>query len=262
MGSHSLPARISIAQKYLKDCLGLKFSAPIQRGAKGNQQRFYQPVEVPELRTKILAAWRQRDEQRRATKLAEAAAMTGTQAINGNCSSDFVSSSDTVNSTGNIYRSIPAVYQNAVYQNAVYQSEVGNQVVEPLQGVATEPNRLDDLVAMLSDAEDSQTFLALIEGYSPETVEDAIALQDSQHRRKELKTWLEAITGATETGLPPISAYREGDEVWFYNSQSEAKWLKGTIEKVGHGFVRCISGFLGALIERSEEIAPGDWVFS
>jgi hypothetical protein len=105
----------------------------------------------------------------------------------------------------------------------------------------------------------------VVEWYDDEVIENAIALQDSQHRRKELKNWLEALSGATEAvsaERPPISAYKEGDEVWFYNHQSEAKWLRGTIEKVGHGFVRCISGFLGALIERSEEIAPGNWVFA
>jgi hypothetical protein len=242
------PSPVSIAQKYLKDCLGLKFSAPIQRGAKGNQQRFYQPVEVPEIRTKILTAWRQRDEQRRAAKLAESAPVASPQVVNGGCESYFVSSYDTVNSTGNIYRSIPAVYQTAVYQNAVYQGEGGSQVAE--------------LVEALPYCDSPQAFAAVIEGYSPETVEDAIALQDTQHRRKELKSWLEALSGVTETvsgERPPISSYQEGDEVWFYHSWSEAKWLKGTVEKVGHGFVRCISGFLGTLIERTEEIAPGSW---
>lgn len=133
------------------------------------------------------------------------------------------------------------------------------------EGVTTKSNRLADLVAMLSDAEDARTFLALIEGYSSEMVEDAIDLQDSQHRRQELEGWLQALSVVTETASPerpPISSYREGDEVWFYNHQSEAKWLRGTVEKVGHGFVRCMSGFLGALIERSQEIAPGSWVFN
>ena len=242
------PSAVSIAQKYLRECLGLKFSNPIQRGAKGNQQRFYQPVEIPEIRTKILAAWRQRDEQRRAATLAESAPVASSELIDGSCESAFVSSCDTVNSTGNIYRSIPAVYQTAVYQNAVYQGEGGSQVAE--------------LVEALPYCDSPQAFAAVIEGYSPETVEDAIALQDTQHRRKELKSWLEALSGVTETvsgERPPISSYQEGDEVWFYHSWSEAKWLKGTVEKVGHGFVRCISGFLGTLIERTEEIAPGSW---
>lgn len=168
--------------------------------------------------------------------------------------------------------------------------EATARVSEPLQGVTTEPNRLTDLVAMLSDAEDSRTFLAQIEGYSLEMIEDAIALQDSQYRRQELQQWFTQLAQVKSTAgeklahsdrvedaialdhsqhelqdephqRPPISAYREGDEVWFYNYQSEAKWLRGTVEKVGHGFIRCISGFLGAVIERVDEIAPSHWEF-
>jgi hypothetical protein len=137
--------------------------------------------------------------------------------------------------------------QDIVFQTAEEQQPTFEQLVEAIQFVES-PEDLAT-VAKLYDLGD---------------VQDAIALQPNP-LRQQLKSWLQALSGATETvsgERPPISAYREGDEVWFYNYQSESKWLRGRIEKVGHGFVRCVSGFLGALIERSEEIAPGDWVFT
>jgi hypothetical protein len=138
-------------------------------------------------------------------------------------------------------------------------------VGQPTEAVALQPDPVTELVEAFPYCTDLETFAAVVEWYDDEVIKDAIALQDSQHRRKELESWLEALSSATEAvsrERPPISAYRQGDEVWFYHSWSEAKWLRGTIEKVGHGFVRCVSGFLGALIERSEEIAPGDWVLT
>ncbi len=113
---------VAIAQKFLRDCLGLEFSTPVQRGPKGNQVRYYQPVVVPELRQKILSIWHQRDTQTQAAKTAEQVAAVAAQSDMG--SLGFVpvdESSVPVNSIGNIYRSTAAVYQTAVYQTAVYQ---------------------------------------------------------------------------------------------------------------------------------------------
>jgi hypothetical protein len=62
---------IQIAQKILRQCLGLSFQAPIKRGAKGNQQRCYPSVQITPLRQKILEAWSKRDA---AAKEAKAAA--------------------------------------------------------------------------------------------------------------------------------------------------------------------------------------------
>jgi hypothetical protein len=52
---------IRIAQKILRQCLGLSFQAPVKRGAKGNQQRCYPSVEITPLRQSILEAWYLRD---------------------------------------------------------------------------------------------------------------------------------------------------------------------------------------------------------
>ncbi|NER25758.1 MAG: DUF3854 domain-containing protein [Symploca sp. SIO1B1] len=116
------PSPVSIAQRYLRECLGLKFSDPVKRGAKGNQQRFYQPVVVPELRHQLFAAWKQRDQLRRATKLAEETATTpsSTKAENGGNGCVTVPvSSVTVGSTGNIEYIETAAYQPAAYQEPV-----------------------------------------------------------------------------------------------------------------------------------------------
>ena len=116
------PSPVSIAQRYLRECLGLSFGDAVQRGAKGNQLRFYQPVAVPQLRQQIFENWKQRDQERRATKLASESAATpsSSKVENGNLDSVTVSvNSVPVNSTGNIEYIKPRVYQPAVYQEPV-----------------------------------------------------------------------------------------------------------------------------------------------
>lgn len=178
------PSPISVGQKYLRECLGLAFSKPVQKGAKGNQQRYYQPVEVPELRQKILSVWRERDAQLRAAKAAQAEiavqlaeSLSTSQCDNGALEGVTVEeNSVTVNSTGK-YRYIePAVYQNAVYQDAVYH-------VEPTQ----------ELAQALPFVEEVEDFTAVIQGYSQEVVENAIAVQDNQPRRKQLSEWFAGV---------------------------------------------------------------------
>jgi hypothetical protein len=64
---------VAIAQKLLRDCLGLEFSDPVKKGSRGNQVRHYQPVAIPELREKIFKVWLERDEVAKAAKAAKAA---------------------------------------------------------------------------------------------------------------------------------------------------------------------------------------------
>jgi hypothetical protein len=131
------PSPVSIGQKYLKECLGLKFSDPVKKGAKGRQVRYYQPVEIPELRQKTLLVWRQRDEQRRDAKLAESSATTQrSNGGNGSVREENVSSYDTVSSTGNNIYTEVAAYQSAEYQSAAYQDGAvegcSQETVEPM----------------------------------------------------------------------------------------------------------------------------------
>jgi hypothetical protein len=196
------PTPISIAQKYLKECLGLKLSNPIKKGAKGNQQRFYQPVEVPELRQKILAAWRQRDEHRKAAKLAEvqaAAAESTAEMTNNGGLTDFVSNYDTVSTTGNIY-----IYNCAAYQNAAYQGKhAAYQEPERVSGISealpTSVDTVAHLVEALSLCTSPREMAVLVETYPSEIIEDAIALQDDQPRRQQLRQWLEQLSQSSES---------------------------------------------------------------
>jgi hypothetical protein len=45
-------------------------------------------------------------------------------------------------------------------------------------------------------------FAAVIEGYEPSQIEDAIAVQDTQPRRQELRLWYEAGANDTASLLP------------------------------------------------------------
>lgn len=256
---------VAIAQKILRDCLGLAFSTPIKRGAKGDQLRFYQPVEVPELRQKILEAWLARDKAAQAAEQApesNAAAASTSHSEGGEVGfvEDVSLDSDVeVGSTGNIYRSPVLPTENAAYQSAAYQDE------EDLGGVG-------ELVEAFESCENPHQFAAVIEGYSVEFIEDAIALSDSQPRRRELAEWYQQLsqeaTGGEELAQedaianPPLESYTEGDEVWFYHPSAEAKWIRGVVEWVRDRMVRVKSGFLGRLIENPHQIAPADWVLS
>ena len=248
------PSPVSIAQKYLRECFGLKFSDPIKKGVKGSQVRYYQPVAVPELRQQILSVWRSRDEQQRAAQLANLAE-TALQASCDKGVTAFVSSCDTVSSTGNYIYTELAGYQSAGYQNAAYRDGAG----EVESGEAVDAVRLVGLLATIQTAEE---FIRAIQGVSTVAVEDAIASQDIQPKRQQLSQWYAAATEVvevTEATRPSLEEYQPGQEVWAFFPQSQDKWLKGIVEWVRGNTVRVKSGFLGAFVESREAIAPGHW---
>jgi hypothetical protein len=232
---------VTIAQKFLRDCLGLKFSTPVQRGPKGNQVRYYQPVEVPELRQKILSVWRERDEQARALKLAGQAAIVATTSMGDLGGVTVEENHVTVNSMGNIYRSnTDTVYQTAVYQGAVDQiaAVAAESSMGDLGGVTVEENhvtvnsmgniyrsntdavyqtavyqagepvaepvvasRLEMLVDLLEGVGSPEQFADVVGGYPSEIIEDALLYQ-SAHRRQQLRQWWEQVPDDTASSSP------------------------------------------------------------
>lgn len=134
---------------------------------------------------------------------------------------------------------------------------------------------VESLRITLPCCENIEQFAVLVESHPAETIENAIALADSQPKRNQLTEWFEQLSqesvgrGAElaqeEEAIatyPTLESYAEGDEVWAYFPQSEAKWLRATVEWVRDRMVRVKSGFLGRLIERENAIAPGSWVMS
>lgn len=243
---------VSIAQKLLRQCLGLAFSSPIQKGAKGHQLRYYQPVQVPELRQKILEAWLAKDN---AAKLAQQAADASTADVSvastPSTSIDMEVSFSfpfdvTVNSTGNNICTSDVFTGLAVYQSAVYQ--------EPARG----------LVDQLAVVSTHQEFCEVIGGLSSDAVEDAIASQDSQQKRQQLSQWYASAEVVEEPIVtrPRLEDYQPGQEVWAFFPQSCEGWLKGVVEWGRENLVRVTSGFLGIFIESPDAIAPGDWEFT
>jgi hypothetical protein len=176
----------------------LAFSNPVKRGSKRNQQRYYQPVEIPELRQKTLEVWRQRDEAAKASQQTAEAALKSLSTPDANENmgvESFVLSLNSdleVGSTGNIYRSPVLPTESAAYQTAAYQDE----------GVGSE---LQQLVEALQFAESLEDLASIIEGSPLEAVEDAIALQDSQPRRMQLQGWLEVLNQPVEETKPTRS---------------------------------------------------------
>ena len=280
------PSPVSIAQRYLRECLGVSFGEPVQRGARGNQQRFYPPVAVPQLRQQILENWKQRDLEKRSAFLASESpvapssskasesttASPSAKVENGDLGCVTVSvNSVPVNSTGNIEYINPRVYQPAVYQEPVSVSgDSGSVEVE-------EPkSQLELLIESLADCREIWEFEAAITGQDDERIENALLYQEMPHKQM-LVHWLTSLqqkqANQPETEIisssqhtqpderPPISSYKVGDEVWGYFPHGEVKWHRAIVDSLGNGclHIKALSGWLGMLIGDPEFIAPGDW---
>jgi hypothetical protein len=150
------------------------------------------------------------------------------------------------------------LYTNPIFRGGVIRDE------SQIKGLC-----LFDLLALASTYE---AFTQAIRGVSPEVVQDAIALQNSQPKRLQLAQWYAALmeVPAAETvemseaiaTRPNLLDYKPGQEVWAYFPQSQDGWLKGIVEWVRGNTVRVKSGWFGIFTENPDLIAPGDWVLS
>ncbi len=119
----------------------------------------------------------------------------------------------------------------------------------------------EQLAIALSSCQNLEQLCALVDGYSQETVEDAIASQDTQPQRQQLTQWYAAaeVTEATEATRPSLEEYQPGQEVWAFFPQSCDGWLRGVVEWIRGNTVRVKSGFFGTFVESPEASAPGSW---
>jgi hypothetical protein len=112
------------------------------------------------------------------------------------------------------------VYRNEgvrVSRNLALESQGDGEVLET---AAVQKSELEELIEALPFAETIEEFASIIEGSPTEIVEDAIALSDSQPRRKQLKAWLEASV------RPPITI-----NVVIYPGQSASRAMGGCLPK-------------------------------
>jgi hypothetical protein len=236
---------IQIAQKILRQCLGLSFQAPIKRGAKGNQQRCYPSVEITPLRQKILEAWSKRDAAAREAKEAAKVALNSLSPSAADppatTSSELgverlvlsLDSDVEVGTRGNI-NTIPVVpTESAAYQDAANGKE------------------LEQLVEALPFCETADDLACVIEGYAIEAVEDAIAMQDTQPRRLLLTEWLANAT--TEPIEPVLPSFKVGDALKRLRGYS-----KGQVAQVVQVFQDWLETSLGAV--SFNEIESGSWL--
>jgi hypothetical protein len=243
---------IQIAQKILRQCLGLSFQAPIKRGAKGNQQRCYPSVEITPLRQKILEAWSKRDAAAREAKSAAKVALNslspsaadppatessqlGVQGGGSSVTGRVIQSLDSdveVGTRGNI-NTIPVVpTESAAYQDAANSTE------------------LEQLIEALPFCETTDDLASVIEDYAIEVVEDAIAMQDTQPRRLLLTKWLASAT--TEPIEPVLPSFQVGDALERLRGYS-----KGQVAQVLQVFQDWLETSLGAV--SFNEIESGSW---
>jgi hypothetical protein len=170
-------------------------------------------------------------------------------------------------------------HQHKLQQKAEWEAKAqAKSEAEP--EYLTRPEQLKEILATCKNLEE---FAAAIQSYAPDEIEEAIYMQDTQHLRMERQSWyqtiLESVAMSSEVvepaiepieveaaeieeeaiARPQLEDYQPGQEVWGYFPQSEAKWLRATVEWVRDGMVRIKSGFFGRLIERGDWIAPGHW---
>jgi hypothetical protein len=184
---------VTIAQRFLRQCLGLHFQKPIKKGSKGNQLRYYQPVEIPQWRRQILEVWLTRDEEARAAKLSqptETPVITNDVGVTGSSLDSYAEVGTMGNS--NIDPDLPT--EDSGYQSAAYQSE-GYSLINALATVNT--------ISELS---------ALIDRSPVKEVEDAIAVQDSQPRRQHLQALLRECLRVKELGNLLVKSFSQGVE--------------------------------------------------
>jgi hypothetical protein len=121
----------------------------------------------------------------------------------------------------------------------------------------------EGLIEALQFCESPSDFALATQGFTSEMVEDAIALQDTQPHRRQLRQWWGRLSHGVEVAEEAIAArpsfeeYKPGQEVWAHFPQSQDGWLKGIVEWIRGSTVKVKSGFLGVLIENPTEICPG-----
>jgi hypothetical protein len=182
---------IRTAKTFLKECFGLDFSEPVKRGAKGQQVRHYQPVEISELRQRMLDTWLARDLAAKAQ--AESTTAAASQAdLDMGVKPSFVSNYDTVSTGGNSKYIQDVDTKSGGYQGSASQVEGAGSALE-------------QLIEALPFAESPEDFASIIEGSPVEVVEDAITVSGDQPRRKQLEAWLEVLSQpAVEVEPQPI----------------------------------------------------------
>jgi hypothetical protein len=190
-------------------------------------------VQITPLRQKILEAWSKRDA---AAREAKEAAKVALNSLSSSVTGRVIPSLDSdveVGSTGNI-NTIPVVpTESAAYQDAA-------------NGTA-----LEQLVEALPYCETVEDFTCVVEDYSLEMVEEAIAMQDTQPRRLLLTKWLASAT--TEPIEPVLPSFKVGDILKRLRGYS-----KGQVAQVLQVFQDWLETSLGAV--SFNEIESGSWL--
>jgi hypothetical protein len=193
---------IQIAKKFL-ELFALKLCNPRKKGARGQQQRYYQAPEISPLRQEIFRVWLERDIAARAERLAAeaeaAAAAVSTPAtaldigdLNPDLACDTTEQATKcgIHTGNNIYISSGVDTSDV----PTGESVATGVAAYPVDEVATEKSlsSLEILIETLAAVNTHQEFWRAVEGHEAEEIEDAIALSDTQPTRRRLQSWYEA----------------------------------------------------------------------
>jgi hypothetical protein len=186
---------IAIAQKFL-GLFALKLCNPRKKGARGQQQRYYQAPKIDPLRQEIFRIWLERDMAARAERLAAEASVPVTTPATGLDIGDLKPDQafDTTENTTTC-----GIHTG----NNIYISSG----VDTGESVATESlTPLETFVETLAAVNTQQEFWKVVEGRQDEEIKDALLFQDLPHRY-QLQAWYEAPVPVST----PATALNIGD---------------------------------------------------
>ena len=189
---------IAIAQKFL-GLFALKLCNPKRKGARGQQQRYYQSPEISPMRQEIFRVWLERDRAAQAEKLAAEAAASAVVTLATDLDIGDLKPNRACDTTDETTKC-----GSHTGNNIYISSDVATSNVPTGDSVATESlTPLEIFVETLAAISNQQEFWKVIQGHQAKAIEDAIAMQDTQPKRRLLQSWYEAPVpvGTPATGL-------------------------------------------------------------
>jgi hypothetical protein len=190
-------------QELLRRTTGLAFGAAVKTGAKGQQRRMYQPIEIPKVRQQIIITWLEADKLQREQDLLERQQQCEQQQpeqqqqIYGELGTKLptVSDSDTVSSTWEntnlllpVLDTVSKFDTKPVLDTEPIQSQEGSTVEKG--SIATDLEVLVDAVEAVGSFEE---FSEVARGREMGMVEDAIIFASTQPKRHQLTEWYEQL---------------------------------------------------------------------
>ena len=231
------------AQKILRQCLGVAFSSPIKKGSRGNQIRYYQPIQVSQLRQQLLDEWLKQDNEAKAEKLAAIQEAKEREAIDAKVELELAAPLIQQSTESEEVTAEPMTVTSQLDTDVEFLRKVNDwkQVVIPQSRfdrawevlALFEQQRLTNLYQKLLIDEALHTLRMAqdwieIEAINPDAYDAAWQLLNSSEQQR---VW--ELSGQQQPGEPSWGITREQASVW----GARFRWIKGGIVRVAYAAI-------------------------